>query len=427
MKKTIKKSNITVDGSNGNDQFTIKGSSNTVNAKGGKKDTITIAAGDYHTINGGNGVDIITVKKGNYQHINGDKGNDKIILYNKGWSGEFFHGWGGLWGSDSDRDVTKGGAGNDTIEARKGRHKIYGGTGNDKITIFGTAEDSCEILGEKGNDTIIVKGTKNRHSIDSGTGNDKITVYGGDGHTISAGSSTKGKKDTILVKNSKNSTINGQEGIDKITVTGGAENTLNGDAGNDILLVSGGSKNSVNGGDGKDEIRIKSGSEHQIDGGAASDKIYISGGNNHVVYTGAGNDTIEITGGSGHRINLGNDQNTVALKVKGGVIVNTNSEAIDNITIDKWNSGVGQCTIDASKNTFGKDTLKINGVNSSSFTFKIEHLGLASSKTLILSSNNGAITIESWMDSNGNQTSFDGITFADGKLSLEAINKKAGW
>ena len=85
MKRTFKGTGKTYKGTNGSDQLTVKGSGNTVNAKSGKKDTITIAAGDWHTINGGNGVDVITVNKGNYHKINGDSGNDTITLKNKGW------------------------------------------------------------------------------------------------------------------------------------------------------------------------------------------------------------------------------------------------------------------------------------------------------------------------------------------------------
>ena len=160
-----------------------------------KKDTITIAAGDWHTINGGNGVDVITVNKGNYHKINGDSGNDTITLKNKGWDES---NW---W--DGRKDTIHGNAGNDTIKVLAGRHEIYGDAGNDTITLGKNVAERNEVYG--------------------GAGNDSITVNGGNYHTIYAGSSAKKKKDVITINKGTGTTVYGEEGIDKILADAGFE------------------------------------------------------------------------------------------------------------------------------------------------------------------------------------------------------------
>ena len=63
----------------------------------------------------------------------------------------------------------------------------------------------------------------------------------------------------------------------------------------------------------------------------------------------------------------------------------------------------------------------------SSFQFEISDPGVRDAKHLTLTDSNGTITIYNWMSESKTQTSFDGITFADGKMTFEQIKQKAGW
>ena len=287
MKRTFKGTGKTYKGTNGNDQLTVKGSNNTVNARSGKKDTIKIAAGDRHTINGGNGVDVITVNKGNYHTINGDSGNDKIILNNTGWEGSYW-----------DKDLTYGGTGNDTILVKKGRHEVHGNAGNDSITIYSGALESNVVYGDAGNDSITVKGSN----------------Y----HTIYAGSSTKKGYDTITIMGGTKTTVYGEDGVDKITVTGGREHILDGGDGKDIINI------------GSTKVKTKPASV-TVYGGEGNDKITVNKGDSHEIYTGVGNDTVTVNYGSGHII--GNKDNKWNDGYGGKDVITINKKAGNNITV----------------------------------------------------------------------------------------------
>ena len=356
MTKTWSGKGKTYKGTNGNDQLTVKGSENTVNALGGKKDTIIIAKGHNHKINGGNGVDVITVKTGNYHKINGDNGNDNITLKNKGWDGS---GWGGYWSS---KDETYGGAGNDTIKVYKGRHRISGGIGNDTITLYGNTEDRNEIYGD--------------------AGNDKITVKGGNYHQIWAGSSTKKKKDVISIEKGNEITVWGQEGIDEIKVTGGNKHTLYGDEGNDIFSIKKASEVKMYGGIGKDKFTIYGGSNHTIETGDGKDTVTISGGSAHTIKnTGNGGndvitinkkagDNIKVTGhdsanetvnvyvGKGHEISLGNGENTVLIAggINHNVYTGSNNDKItvtgSKTHVNNIGTGAGNDTVTVKNGAF---------------------------------------------------------------------------
>lgn len=306
MKKTVTKSNVTVNGSNGNDQFTVKGSGNTINAKGGAKDTIQIAAGDRHTINGGNGVDVITVKKGNYHTIKGENGNDKITLSNIGWNGSSWNTWG-------DKDLTYGGAGNDTIDVKAGRHEVHGDAGNDTITIYKNAQENNVVYGEAGNDNITVKGSN----------------Y----HTIYAGSSSKKGADTITIAGGTKTTVYGEEGVDKITVSGGREHVLYGGAGKDQILIGkkiGGTQVNnvvVYGEEDADAITVNVGDSHEINTGAGKDIVTINSGSGHIIRNKidqwndgfGGNDVIKINKKAGNGISVvGINSSSETVKVYGG-------------------------------------------------------------------------------------------------------------
>ena len=146
-KKTVKKSNMTVNGTNAADVITITGSGNKIYAKGGN--------------------DKITLNKGQHNQIDAGKGNDTIIIGKKA-------------GNDN---VFMAGAGNDTITVSGGRQIIDGGAGNDIITVNGG----------------------NHHTLRGGAGSDKyiINVAMSKNTLLTIDQSDAGKKDKDILQLSR--------------------------------------------------------------------------------------------------------------------------------------------------------------------------------------------------------------------------------
>ena len=167
-KKTVKKSNMTVNGTNAADIITITGSGNKIYAKGGN--------------------DKITLNKGQHNQIDAGKGNDTIIIGKKAGNDNTF----------------MAGAGNDTITVSGGTQLIDGGAGADRITVSGGTQT---IEGGAGNDTITVKGGNN-HTLSGGAGNDKyvidVAMKAGTFLTIDQSDSKKNSDTLQLTKVSKN-------------------------------------------------------------------------------------------------------------------------------------------------------------------------------------------------------------------------------
>ena len=164
-KKTVKKSNMTVNGSNAADVITITGSSNRIYAKGGN--------------------DKITLNKGQSNYIDAGKGNDTIIIGKKA----------------GDDNVFMAGAGNDNITVSGGRQIIDGGAGADKITVAGGEQD---VSGGAGNDSITVSGGNN-HTLRGGAGSDKyiVNVAMSKNTLLTIDQSDAGKKDKDVLQLSK--------------------------------------------------------------------------------------------------------------------------------------------------------------------------------------------------------------------------------
>ena len=164
-KKTVKKSNTTVKGTNAADIITITGSGNKIYAKGGN--------------------DKITLNKGQLNLIDAGKGNDTIIIGKKAGNDNTF----------------MAGAGNDTITVSGGTQIIDGGAGADRITVSGGTQT---IEGGAGNDTITVKGGNN-HTLSGGAGSDKyiINVAMSKNTLLTIDQSDAGKKDKDILQLSK--------------------------------------------------------------------------------------------------------------------------------------------------------------------------------------------------------------------------------
>ena len=344
-----------------------------------------------------------------------------------------------------------------------GKNKKWNGTnGNDTVTVKGTKY--ITVNAKNGDDNIYIR-KGNWHEINAGPGNDTITVYKGNNHTIDVGS---GKKDKVIIKGGNNHTIgdwstySGTGGAVTIEIYKGKKHAINAGyinrnvtvkvkggstsniytwGGNDTIEVSGKAvvnnwsepyaighsepKWGINTGAGNDKVTLNSTKSNGviIKAGSGDDVITVKKGNNHQIYTGDGNDRVIISGGKGHTLYLeksmyGNGKNDVTL-TNTQATINTEWYVDDNITINWKKNGLNDYAVKTSTlvTSGGVDSLNVTGINSSEFTFS-ENNG-----TLVMSAESGSISIEKYVNNFQN-----GITFADGTLSLDQIHEKVyGW
>ncbi|MEH8035799.1 Ig-like domain-containing protein [Gallibacterium anatis] len=149
------------------------------------------------------------------------------------------------------------GLGEDSVElAQMANSAIYAGAGEDKITVGGIAKQEGRgsiISAEDGNDTIIINKLPNKSvALEA----DNSRIFGGNGD------------DTITINGDLFGTGNqifGDAGNDTITISGnirGSNNLIDGGAGNDTITLKGevlkdlGGKFEIRGGDGNDTISV---------------------------------------------------------------------------------------------------------------------------------------------------------------------------
>ena len=214
-------------------------------------------------------------------------------------------------------------------------YTLKGGQGNDTFTAlgagFGTNMSNSLVNGNAGNDTIDL-------ALVSGS-----TIFGGQGDDTFladlSNSVLNGNAgiDTINVFSSAGSSVFGGQGADVLSISGATSSSvIQGDLGNDRIALAGVTltNSTVNGSDGEDTITVTgvfSGSSTTIYGGQGSDTLDASlagVGSTGVVLSGdVGNDTIS---GTAFADNLfggdGNDRITGGLladTMTGGAGVNT--------------------------------------------------------------------------------------------------------
>ncbi len=140
----------------------------------------------------------------------------------------------------------------DTINITKGaNHKVYGGIGNDKITVGKSAGSGSKIYGDDAKSKL--------------TGNDKFFINGG-----------------------KKNYFYGGKGTDTFTVNAGSSNYLYGGVGTDTFTVNGGSSNYLYGGAGVDTFVIgkTSTGTATVKDFTASDKVKVSGNTSNIYVSG---------------------------------------------------------------------------------------------------------------------------------------------
>jgi hypothetical protein len=165
---TISESNVTRDGTAGDDVICITGNNNTINALAGN-DTV-IDDGDNNTINLGDGNDTFDGSNSHRSTVDGGSGNDSI----RGGDGA---------------DAFNGGEGNDTLVGGYGDDSLDGGAGADNLEGDAGSDD---INGEAGNDTIVggdgndaLIGGDDLDSLDGGPGLNSCDYTPGEPHTTS--------------------------------------------------------------------------------------------------------------------------------------------------------------------------------------------------------------------------------------------------
>nr|WP_320062260.1 Ig-like domain-containing protein [Gallibacterium anatis] len=182
------------------------------------------------------------------------------------------------------------GLGEDSVElAQMANSAIYAGAGEDKITVGGIAqqgERGSIISAEDGNDTIIINALPNKSvALEA----DNSRIFGGNGDdTITINGDIFGIENQIL----------GDAGNDTITISGnirGSNSLIDGGAGNDTITLDGeivqnqGGKLTIQGGDGNDTIsvgNISTENNVSIFAGSGSDTVTIKnvkGDNDHII------------------------------------------------------------------------------------------------------------------------------------------------
>ena len=208
---------IMVIGGDGNDTIeTGNGSDITIKAGAGD-DIVSLSPYSSNvTVYGSAGKDSINVNS-DYVYISGGNDNDKII--GNCYSSKLFGGNGNDLISIGNKwfNTISGGAGNDTINAGGSEHSVNGGAGDDRISLTG---DHLTVMGGKGNDTIYgdsatshlyqYSNGDNDDTIYSWSSKDSLSITGGNWSSVVSNNDVvfKVESGSITVKNAKGKKLN---------------------------------------------------------------------------------------------------------------------------------------------------------------------------------------------------------------------------
>lgn len=271
-----------------------------------------------------------------------------------------------------------------------------------------------------GGDDVIHAETGSNHYIygddESGTskGNDKITVNGGNGHHIYG----QYGDDTITVKAGAEHDISGGDGIDIISVTNGHSHEIKGGDGNDKITLNyvkgnGNQTSYVYGGDGTDTIIVKNSSDVYVCGQNDIGHYTLENSSNVKVQSDGDYGTFNVKSCTDTRVRLsstsGNNVNKVTVSGTGNsVTIEQVVNAKDDITVT-WSDGFGKLTIESSRLNDSKyaDRLYIDKATID-FNFRRE-----SNDLRILGKFGGEICIKSYYSNGGEMSFVNGITFSN--------------
>ncbi|MCT7961168.1 Ig-like domain-containing protein [Laspinema sp. D1] len=225
--------------------------------------------------NGSTGHDTL---HGNSQtnHLNGGAGNDQLYGYD---------GDDKLQGGTGDNTLL-GGAGNDHLSNSldSGKNYLDGGIGNDALVGYG--EDT--LYGGDGNDTLSIPYTTNKFNILYG-GNDNDVLHSGDRDTLYGENGNDslfgGSGSNYLDGGNGNDTLYGADRYDNDGYLNNYGNdTLYGGDGNDYLDGNQGN-NLLNGGAGNDVLKSAFNCKDTIDGGSGTDTLILEGQEKDYTFT----------------------------------------------------------------------------------------------------------------------------------------------
>ncbi|MBR5912882.1 MAG: hypothetical protein IKZ58_00745 [Selenomonadaceae bacterium] len=212
--------NLTISGGAGVDSINVAGTGKNRILGEADSDTIIVSGGGDNTIYGGAGHDYISIAGGGSNLVYGDADSDTIVVSGNG------------------DNTIYGGAGVDSINVTgTGNNVIYGDAGADKIVVGGDATNNTYgnniIYGGDGDDDISVSGGAN--TITGGKNDDKITLGGG--------------ADVVIYANGdgNDEIVSFTKGTDNIKITSGTVGEIQKDKSNNIIINVGTGKITLKG------------------------------------------------------------------------------------------------------------------------------------------------------------------------------------
>jgi Ca2+-binding RTX toxin-like protein/nitrogen fixation protein FixH len=268
----------------GNDGGALNGTGKVFLDMGEGNDRFDTDQGD-HTVIGGPGNDSLTTYAGK-KDVDMGEGDDYVGLNDGSYATRALMGAGddefnGASSTKPGPDTVDGGpgndhldtsAGNDTITDLEGNNTVYAGLGDDTIT---TGPGSDESRGDDGNDTLTDAGNNGEGRVGwgpdqrmwGGAGNDTITV---NGSTPVEDNVTGDEGNDVIRAGNGPQSIQGGEGADDIDGGAGADR-INGGNGDDTVR-GGDGDDTVQGGDGTNVLFGGTGAD-RIEGGSGKDTV----------------------------------------------------------------------------------------------------------------------------------------------------------
>ncbi len=240
-------------GGDGQDKITLRHGKDYLS--GGAGDDILIAYGSNNTLSGGDGVDQLTASgttddRNNF--LDGGMNND--VIRNYGSAGQNY-----------------GREGNDRFYLRNDEHTVFGGEGDDWLTVERPSpipfSRQLFVEMEEGND--FVTGRIYDSVVNTGDGNDSLSGLISDNTTVNMGSGN----DLLGSFNNPGDSGGFLHMSNSALLLG---------AGNDIANIQSSFANTIDGGDGDDFIRLDQNGHELIAGGAGADTIIGSGGSDTI-------------------------------------------------------------------------------------------------------------------------------------------------
>lgn len=249
-----------LEGGLGNDHLVSNSRFATTLIRGSGNDTLRGSSGNDH-LRGGSGRDLLVGGSGNDwlsggaddDSLQGERGNDTLL----------------------------GGDGSDSLDGGKDADKLLGGSGND--VLYGgpalLSSDRDWLLGQDGDDTLIVSALDQRHTLNGGSGSDLLQARHDSG--ISGTARTYTLTDTwigfvaeraVRLFNIEAAELTGKDSSDRIDASSWTKAaTLFGGAGNDVL-IAGPHGMVLNGNVGDDTLQGGAGAD-TLNGDAGTDRI----------------------------------------------------------------------------------------------------------------------------------------------------------